>query len=115
MSPALREKIAEFLDQQKVFEKSAAGPVPPMGEVFRGGGTKLKNLLMAHRGKLGVGLGAAGVGGIATAMGKGEQKAQQEAEELNQLLEAYPELLYQTPQAPYQPEPDPRLMGYPQY
>lgn len=113
MNPKLREKLAQFLEKERVFEKSAA-PMPPLKDVLRGAGSKLRNFAVLHRGKLGLGLGAAGVGGL-TSMGKGEQDAQQEAAELNQLLEAYPELLYETPPVPYQAEGemDPRMMGYP--
>lgn len=105
MNPALREKIAEFLESEGVFEKSAAS----IGDIARGAGSKLKNLFMAHRGKAGLIGGAGAVGGIAS-LGNDEQQAQSEAAELNQLIEAYPELLYDTPAVPYggQEQPDPQ-------
>jgi len=119
MDPTLRQKVAQFLTNEGVFEKSAAR-MPPVGDVLRGAGFKLKALARAHRGKLGLIGGAGAVGGLATSMGKGEQKAQQDAAELNQLIEAYPELLYETPHTPYQSEGEPAyyqtgMGGYPQY
>lgn len=105
MSPALREKIAQFLDQQGVFEKKAFSAAS-----LKGLGAKAKALAKANRGKIGLGLGAGAVGGMA-ALGDKEQDAQSEAAELNQLLEAYPELLYTTPPTSYEPEG--ATMGYP--
>lgn len=85
---SVQSEVARFLHEQGVFNKTA--------NIFQNLGRGAKNLAMAHRGKLGLVAGAGIVGGIHH-MGKKEQAAQQEAEELNQLLEAYPELLYSTP------------------
>jgi hypothetical protein len=109
MDPALREKVAQHLEKAGVFDKTAAG-MGPLKDAFRGAGGKVKNFLLAHRGKLGLIGGAGAMGGVAS-MGKQEQGAQQEAAELNQLLEAYPELLYDTPTPQYSPEPEPRVYG----
>ena len=105
MDPTLRMKIAEFLDTQQVFAKGAG-----VGDVFRSA-SKLKSLALANRGKLGLIGGAGAAGGIAS-LGKKEQGTQQEAAELNQLLEAYPELLYETPPVAYnQGEQQPHAGG----
>lgn len=98
MDPTLRMKIAEFLDTQQVFAKGAGA-----SDIFRGGAGRLKSLALANRGKLGLLGGAGAAGGIAS-LGKKEQGTQQEAAELNQLLEAYPELLYETPPVAYSQE-----------
>lgn len=109
MDPLLRMKVAQFLEDQQIFEKTSG-----IGDVLRGAGNKLKSLAMANRGKLGLIGGIGGTGAIAgglSSLGQSEQAARQDAAELNQLIEAYPELLYETPMAPYQPEPDPMMYG----
>ena len=62
----------------------------PMGEML----AKAKGPL------IGVGAGAAGMYGLSR-LGNGEIKKRQEAEELRQLLEEYPELMLTTP-SPYE-------------
>jgi len=101
MNPKLREKIAQFLEQQGVFIKEAIS-----SRAVGSAGESLGGLLAKHRGKIGLIGGLAGGGGTAAgvaALGKEELQNQQEAAELNQLLEAYPELLYTTPTTPYTP------------
>lgn len=100
MNP-LREKIAQFLKQQGVFTKKAVNP-----RAVKNTGKSIGELLARHRGKVGLTGGLAAGGGTMAGLaelGGDERKARREAAELNQLLEAYPELLYATPTTPYTP------------
>jgi hypothetical protein len=101
MYDLLREKVAQFLEDEGVFEKVAA----PNPRNVQSAGRGIKDFLRANRGRLGVAAGIGGTLGAAkglSSLGEKEQQQQQQAAEMNQLLEAYPELMYATPQAPYQ-------------
>jgi hypothetical protein len=73
----------------------------PFTEFVKQAALPVGKMLSKARGPLiGAGAGAAGMYGLSH-LGEGEIKKRQEAEELRQLLEEYPELLLTTP-SPYE-------------
>jgi hypothetical protein len=87
MNKELREKVATFIEHTGVLKEAR------LGQIARQAGA------LASRAKgpmAGVAAGAGGVMGL-SALGQRDQETQQAAAEMRQLLEAYPELMYEIP------------------
>jgi hypothetical protein len=90
MDKELREKVAEFLEHTGVLKEARVNP---------GMMRRLGQMVGKAKGPaLGVGAGAGGVMGL-SALGQRDLETQQAAAEMQQLLQAYPELIYDIPPA----------------
>lgn len=108
MNPIVRQKVAEYLEKHAF--RGAIPYAARAGQFLGGAGRRL----MSRPGLVGAGVlgGAGGMYGLRE-MGLRQQRAEQEAEELRQLLAAYPELLNEPMYA--QPDPYEALMMQQQY
>jgi hypothetical protein len=87
MNKELREKVAAFIEHTGVLKEAR------LGQIARQAGS----LAAKAKGPMaGVAAGAGGVMGLST-LGQRDQETQQAAAEMRQLLEAYPELMYEIP------------------
>jgi len=87
MNKELREKVAAFIEHTGVLKEARLGQLA----------SRAGAMVSRARGPMaGVAAGAGGVLGL-SAMGQQDQQTQQAAAEMRQLLEAYPELIYEIP------------------
>lgn len=87
MNKELRKNVAAFIEHTGVLKEAR------LGQIARQAGA------LASRARGPIAGAAAGAGGILglSALGQQDQQTQQAAAEMRQLLEAYPELLYEIP------------------